>query len=131
MSRPVIPWCSSVPTVVADEASASFVRLPTLICSLRVTRMRLIWVLTSWSVSLRSPGTLRRSPRVTLWGNFHVISTRDCSVQRRNQKLVEEAPAPFLPEGAHEMLVNASRALSSTWDYVGVGHGGVPFGAGR
>ena len=54
-------------------------------------------------------------------GNFHVISTRDCSVQRRNQKLVEEAPAPFLPEGAHETLVNASRALFEYVDYVGVG----------
>ena len=54
-------------------------------------------------------------------GNFHVISTRDCSVQRRNQKLVEEAPAPFLPEGAHETLVNASRALFEHVDYVGVG----------
>lgn len=54
-------------------------------------------------------------------GNFHVISTRDCSVQRRNQKLVEEAPAPFLPEGAHETLVNASRALFEYVGYVGVG----------
>ena len=54
-------------------------------------------------------------------GNFHVISTRDCSVQRRNQKLVEEAPAPFLPEGAHETLVAASRALFEHVDYVGVG----------
>lgn len=54
-------------------------------------------------------------------GNFHVISTRDCSVQRRNQKLVEEAPAPFLPEGAHETLVTASRALFEYVDYVGVG----------
>ena len=54
-------------------------------------------------------------------GNFHVISTRDCSVQRRNQKLVEEAPAPFLPEGAHDKLVEASRALFEHVDYVGVG----------
>ena len=54
-------------------------------------------------------------------GNFHVISTRDSSVQRRNQKLVEEAPAPFLPEGAHETLVAASRALFEHVDYVGVG----------
>ena len=54
-------------------------------------------------------------------GNFHVISTRDCSVQRRNQKLVEEAPAPFLPEGAHETLVTASRALFEHVDYEGVG----------
>ena len=54
-------------------------------------------------------------------GNFHVISTRDCSVQRRNQKLVEEAPAPFLPDGAHDKLVEASRALFEHVDYVGVG----------
>lgn len=54
-------------------------------------------------------------------GNFHVISTRDCSVQRRNQKLVEEAPAPFLPDGAHERLIEWSRALFEHVGYVGVG----------
>jgi len=49
-----------------------------------------------------------------------VVSTRDCSLQRRNQKLLEEAPAPFLPEGVHDRLVEASRRLLETVDYVGV-----------
>jgi len=53
-------------------------------------------------------------------GGFAVVSTRDCSLQRRNQKLLEEAPAPFLPEGVHERLVEASRRLLETVDYVGV-----------
>ena len=53
-------------------------------------------------------------------GGFAVVSTRDCSLQRRNQKLLEEAPAPFLPEGAHGRLVEASRRLLETVDYVGV-----------
>ena len=53
-------------------------------------------------------------------GGFAVVSTRDCSLQRRNQKLLEEAPAPFLPEGAHDRLVEASRRLLETVDYVGV-----------
>ena len=53
-------------------------------------------------------------------GSFAVVSTRDCSLQRRNQKLLEEAPAPFLPEGAHDRLVEASRRLLETVDYVGV-----------
>ena len=39
-------------------------------------------------------------------GNFTVYSTRDCSVQRRNQKLVEEAPAPFLPSDVTDQLGN-------------------------
>ena len=53
-------------------------------------------------------------------GGFAVVSTRDCSLQRRNQKLLEEAPAPFLPEGVHNRLVEASRRLLETVDYVGV-----------
>ncbi len=54
-------------------------------------------------------------------GTFHVVSTRDCSVQRRNQKLIEEAPAPFLPAGVHDLLVESSRRLFERVDYVGVG----------
>ncbi|NEG90183.1 biotin carboxylase N-terminal domain-containing protein [Bifidobacterium aerophilum] len=54
-------------------------------------------------------------------GNFAVYSTRDCSVQRRNQKLIEEAPAPFLPEGVHEQLERYSRRLFEAVGYVGLG----------
>lgn len=54
-------------------------------------------------------------------GTFHVVSTRDCSVQRRNQKLIEEAPAPFLPDGVHDLLVESSRRLFDQVNYVGVG----------
>ena len=53
-------------------------------------------------------------------GAFAVVSTRDCTLQRRNQKLFEEAPAPFLPAGTHERLVEASRRLLETVSYVGV-----------
>lgn len=53
-------------------------------------------------------------------GAFAVVSTRDCTLQRRNQKLLEEAPAPFLPAGVHERLVEASRSLLETVGYVGV-----------
>ncbi|AGP31784.1 acetyl/propionyl/methylcrotonyl-CoA carboxylase subunit alpha [Corynebacterium terpenotabidum] len=54
-------------------------------------------------------------------GNFAVVTTRDCSVQRRNQKVIEEAPAPFLPAGAEETLVKWSKALFDQTDYVGLG----------
>lgn len=53
-------------------------------------------------------------------GGFAVVSTRDCTLQRRNQKLLEEAPAPYLPEGLDARLVEASRRLLETVDYVGV-----------
>ena len=55
------------------------------------------------------------------YGNFTVYSTRDCSVQRRNQKLVEEAPAPFLPKATVEQLKEYSRRLFESVDYVGLG----------
>lgn len=54
-------------------------------------------------------------------GNFTVYSTRDCSVQRRNQKLIEEAPAPFLEPSIVDTLEEYSRRLFETVDYTGLG----------
>ncbi|GAA4882932.1 acetyl/propionyl/methylcrotonyl-CoA carboxylase subunit alpha [Serinicoccus chungangensis] len=54
-------------------------------------------------------------------GNVVVVSTRDCSLQRRNQKLVEEAPAPFLTTEQHAELVRASKAILQKAGYVGAG----------
>ncbi|AWT25242.1 MULTISPECIES: acetyl/propionyl/methylcrotonyl-CoA carboxylase subunit alpha [Corynebacterium] len=54
-------------------------------------------------------------------GNFAVVTTRDCSVQRRNQKVIEEAPAPFLPDGAADTLTRWSKALFDHTGYVGLG----------
>ncbi len=54
-------------------------------------------------------------------GNVVVVSTRDCSLQRRNQKLVEEAPAPFLTEEQHAELLRASKAILKGAGYVGAG----------
>ena len=55
------------------------------------------------------------------FGNFAVVSTRDCTLQRRNQKLLEEAPAPFLPADIEHKLVENSRRLFEAVNYVGVG----------
>ena len=54
-------------------------------------------------------------------GNVVVISTRDCSLQRRHQKLVEEAPAPFLSPSQTEELYRASKAILREAGYVGAG----------
>ncbi|MGP6172091.1 acetyl/propionyl/methylcrotonyl-CoA carboxylase subunit alpha [Microbacterium sp. A204] len=54
-------------------------------------------------------------------GNVVVISTRDCSLQRRHQKLVEEAPAPFLTEEQNAQLYTASKAILKEVGYVGAG----------
>ena len=54
-------------------------------------------------------------------GNVVVVSTRDCSLQRRNQKLVEEAPAPFLTEAQTARLYDASKAILREAGYVGAG----------
>ena len=54
-------------------------------------------------------------------GDVVVVSTRDCSLQRRNQKLVEEAPAPFLTDEQNARLVESSRALLKAAGYVGAG----------
>ncbi len=54
-------------------------------------------------------------------GNVVVISTRDCSLQRRHQKLVEEAPAPFLTDEQVERLYESSKAILREAEYVGAG----------
>ncbi|WP_328881298.1 acetyl/propionyl/methylcrotonyl-CoA carboxylase subunit alpha [Streptomyces sp. NBC_00299] len=54
-------------------------------------------------------------------GNVVVVSTRDCSLQRRHQKLVEEAPAPFLSEEQVAQLYGASKAILREAGYVGAG----------
>ena len=54
-------------------------------------------------------------------GNVVVISTRDCSLQRRHQKLVEEAPAPFLTDDQVTRLYESSKAILREAGYVGAG----------
>jgi len=54
-------------------------------------------------------------------GHAVVVSTRDCSLQRRHQKLVEEAPAPFLTEAQNEELYRSSKAIMKEAGYVGAG----------
>ena len=54
-------------------------------------------------------------------GNVVVVSTRDCSLQRRHQKLVEEAPAPFLTSEQIERLYSSSKAILREAGYVGAG----------
>ncbi|NNG20195.1 ATP-grasp domain-containing protein [Naumannella sp. ID2617S] len=54
-------------------------------------------------------------------GNVVVVSTRDCSLQRRNQKLVEEAPAPFLSDAQLKQLYESSKAILKEAGYVGAG----------
>ncbi|MCK6091634.1 acetyl/propionyl/methylcrotonyl-CoA carboxylase subunit alpha [Micrococcus endophyticus] len=54
-------------------------------------------------------------------GDVVVVSTRDCSLQRRNQKLVEEAPAPFLTDEQNARLVESSKAILKEAGYVGAG----------
>lgn len=54
-------------------------------------------------------------------GDVVVVSTRDCSLQRRNQKLVEEAPAPFLAPEQEEQLYRASKAILRESGYVNAG----------
>ncbi|MEJ8650223.1 biotin carboxylase N-terminal domain-containing protein [Streptomyces sp. MS1.AVA.3] len=54
-------------------------------------------------------------------GNVVVVSTRDCSLQRRHQKLVEEAPAPFLTKEQNAELYRASKAILKEAGYEGAG----------
>ncbi|VXC93118.1 Biotin carboxylase / Biotin carboxyl carrier protein [Pseudomonas sp. 8Z] len=54
-------------------------------------------------------------------GNVVVVGTRDCSLQRRNQKLVEEAPAPFISEAQRQRIHQSARDICAKAGYVGAG----------
>ncbi|KAE8168149.1 carbamoyl-phosphate synthase L chain, ATP binding domain-containing protein [Aspergillus tamarii] len=54
-------------------------------------------------------------------GNVVVVGTRDCSVQRRHQKLIEEAPAPFLTMEQQKKIQNAAQSICSAAGYSGAG----------
>jgi acetyl-CoA/propionyl-CoA carboxylase biotin carboxyl carrier protein len=54
-------------------------------------------------------------------GNVIVVGTRDCSLQRRHQKLVEEAPAPFLTEQQTRQIYDAAKAVCREAGYAGAG----------
>jgi acetyl-CoA/propionyl-CoA carboxylase biotin carboxyl carrier protein len=54
-------------------------------------------------------------------GNVIVVGTRDCSLQRRNQKLVEEAPAPFLTAEQRERIHTSAKAICAEAGYHGAG----------
>lgn len=54
-------------------------------------------------------------------GNYVVVSTRDCSLQRRFQKLVEEAPAPFLTDAQNERLHQSAKDICREAGYYGAG----------
>src|SRR5512147_2503462 len=54
-------------------------------------------------------------------GNVVVVSTRDCSLQRRYQKVVEEAPAPYLSQAQLDELYRASKAIVKEAGYYGAG----------
>lgn len=55
------------------------------------------------------------------YGGVVVLGTRDCSLQRRHQKLIEESPAPFLSEEQIALLEKASKDIFAEAQYVGVG----------
>ncbi|SUD61858.1 pyruvate carboxylase [Ectopseudomonas oleovorans] len=54
-------------------------------------------------------------------GNVVVVGTRDCSLQRRNQKLVEEAPAPFITDEQRQRIHQSAHAICAKAGYVGAG----------
>ncbi|OTT92156.1 acetyl/propionyl/methylcrotonyl-CoA carboxylase subunit alpha [Acinetobacter nosocomialis] len=54
-------------------------------------------------------------------GNIMVLGTRDCSLQRRNQKLVEEAPAPFISDEIYQQILTSAKNICQAANYVGAG----------
>lgn len=54
-------------------------------------------------------------------GHIVVVGTRDCSLQRRNQKLIEESPAPFISDQLQQQIIQASINICAKANYVGAG----------
>ena len=70
---------------------------------------------------LDKPRHVETQVLVDTHGNAVVVSTRDCSLQRRHQKLVEEAPAPFLSQAQIDQLYSSSKAIMKEAGYIGAG----------
>lgn len=70
---------------------------------------------------LEKPRHVETQCLADMHGNVVVVSTRDCSLQRRHQKLVEEAPAPFLTAEQVRALYESSKAILREVGYVGAG----------
>ena len=70
---------------------------------------------------LDKPRHVETQVLVDSFGTAVVVSTRDCSLQRRHQKLVEEAPAPFLTQAQIDQLYSSSKAIMKKAGYVGAG----------
>ncbi len=70
---------------------------------------------------LDKPRHVETQVLVDQFGHAVVVSTRDCSLQRRHQKLVEEAPAPFLTDAQNDELYRSSKAIMKEAGYVGAG----------
>lgn len=70
---------------------------------------------------LHNPRHIEAQVIADKFGNVVVVGTRDCSLQRRNQKLVEESPAPFLSEQLQQQVIKASVDICSHANYVGAG----------
>ena len=70
---------------------------------------------------LDKPRHVETQVLVDQYGHAVVVSTRDCSLQRRHQKLVEEAPAPFLTQAQNDELYRSSKAIMKEAGYIGAG----------
>ncbi|EKT55573.1 acetyl/propionyl/methylcrotonyl-CoA carboxylase subunit alpha [Providencia sneebia] len=70
---------------------------------------------------LHNPRHIEAQVLADTLGNVVVVGTRDCSLQRRNQKLVEESPAPFLSEALQKQIIQASVDICTKANYVSAG----------
>src|SRR4029079_14111633 len=101
--------------VTADEVKAAFARVAALaeanFGSAGVFLERLVRPARHVAVQVFGDGT----------GRIAVVGDRDCSLQRRNQKVIEEAPAPALPTRIRALLHDSSRRLLASVAYRGAG----------